>query len=699
MQQVAAQIAALPAHQRPPMREMGRRSEAAEHPFKALPFKPMPPDEGGAPILAMPLDQGSALTGPHLDPPPRRRPGSRCDGACNEAVPPHPPGNHDGFVPNGDTEHHPSPFRGLDPNSDERAATALARWKAMPAIRYPGDGPHPDKHERQVQRGGSNDPHSAPPGVAAFFDTGRTTAGTLARVVPQARAGAAPATPRDGAAPLVTAHKIGARVEIAAASPAARALGLERGTALTQARACVPGLDVRDADPVGDAAALERLALLLARRWMPTVAIDGADGLLLDLTGVAHLHGGETRLARRLIRLLARHGVTARIGIADTAGAAWALARFGAADRPIAICAPAEHPAALDPLPVAALRLDDHALGLLARLGIDTIGQLRATPRAPLGRRFGASVTQRLDQALGRIAEPLDPVVPQDVVQHVQRFAEPIATPEAIAHCLGQLVPRLAQSLREAGLGARSIELVAERVDGVPQRLRIGLARPNRDAAHLLKLIARRIEEVEPGYGLDALALVVRRADPLGAEALGADLAEEGAPDLSLLVDTLANRIGLARLWRARAVESDVPERSVAIASPVEPRACTAARLRDDDVRRLDGRVADHPWHPRWPRPACLLGRPERLDHVLADLPDKPPLRFTWRGVRHRVIRADGPERIAGEWWRRGQERSAIRDYFHVENEAGQRFWLYRRGDGLRAETGDLSWYMHGAFG
>jgi len=244
----------------------------------------------------------------------------------------------------------------------------------------------------------------------------------------------------------------------------------------------------------------------------------------------------------------------------------------------------------------------------------------------------------------------------------------------------------------------RLVELVAERIDGVPQRLRIGLARPSRDPAHLLRLIVRRIEEIAPGFGIDALALHVRRADPLGAQPFAEQLGERSS-DLAPLVDALANRIGDRRLWRSQPVESDVPERSVACLPPLDPPVQDMLKLKADDVRRLDRSAELHPWHHRWPRPVRLLRRPEQLDHVIAELPDQPPRRFSWRGEMHKVVRADGPERVQGEWWRRASEQHGVRDYFQVEDEAGQRFWLFRRGDGERAETGDLAWFMHGAFG
>jgi protein ImuB len=499
----------------------------------------------------------------------------------------------------------------------------------------------------------------------------------------------------EGPAPLVTSIRIGNRIEIAAACANARSLGLVPGMAITQARAQVRGIDIRPADPEGDRVELQRLAMLLARRWCPIVALDGEDGLLLDLSGTAHLFGGEGRMARRLIRFLARAGFTARIAIADTIGAAHALARHTDGG----LCPPGQQARAIGELPVAALRMEERAIELLARLGVERIGALAAMPRAPLARRFGKDLVLRLDRALGHLPEPLDPVVPPEPIAVEQRFAEPIATPEAIAHWLGELVPRLVAGLAQAGLGARRIGLVADRIDGVPQRIAIGLARANRDPAHILRLLTRRIEEIEPGYGLDALRLHLRRGEPLGPEPIAERLDEEAAPDLAPLVDTLATRIGLRRLWRSRPVESDVPERSVARAPVLDAPVRGGARAKVDAVGQLDRSPALHPWHPEWPKPARLLTRPEMLDHVVAELPDHAPRRFTWRGSTHRVVRSDGPERVHGEWWKHVAESHHVRDYFRVEDEEGRRYWLFRRGDGERAVTGDLSWYLHGVFG
>ncbi len=679
-EQVEAAIEALPQHQRPPQRELGRVSVAADNPFrKGLvrpaeervaspaplrelsrrteaaehPFRSMPPDEtgtgGSTRTLSSTGEHGAGRAGARA---PHR---SARDGHNGEA----------GYV----------------------RPPSLAQLAIMPPVQFPGEGPHPDNH-------GKSEPTAPTYGQGRFFQTGRTLGSVVARVCRPDDGGAEAVPDRSAEQPLVTVHKAGPRTEIAAANPAAAALGLAPGMALTMARAQVPGLEVRAASPEEDAADLRSLAELLARRWAPAVAVSDTDGLFIDLTGVAHLHGGETLFARRLVRLLARHGVSARVAIADTAGAAWALARFG--DAATLTVAPGAHGDMITPLPVAALRLDPASLELLARLGIDTVGQLLAQPRAPLVRRFGPAIVERLDQVTGRVPEPLDPIVPPERIVVEQRFAEPIATAEAIEYWLRTLMPRLGVALAEAGRGARAVELVAARVDGVPQRLVLSFARPTRDAGHMLRLALRRIEEIEPGYGIDAIVLDVRRADPLAPEPLSPTLADEHAPDLAPLIDTLANRIGLGRLWRVTPVESDVPERSFAFVPPLDPPAVRPGRFKSDDVRQLDARPPDHPWHPRWSRPLRLLRYPEQLHHVLAELPDQPPRRFTWRGISHRVARAEGPERIAGEWWRRPSERQAVRDYFRVEVQTGQRFWLFRRGDGVCGETGDLRWFLHG---
>jgi protein ImuB len=478
------------------------------------------------------------------------------------------------------------------------------------------------------------------------------------------------------AIPLVTSQRSGARIVLAAVSPEAAALGLAPGMPVTQARALVPGLDIREADPQGDRALLAALALFAARRWTPRAAIAGGDGLFLDLTGVAHLFGGEEAMCRRILQFCARAGFAARIAVAATPGAAHALARHGGG--PLLFCPAGAEAQALAPLPLAALRLETRALAAARRLGVERIGEVLAMPRGPLARRLGKPFLARLDQALGAAGEAIVPVVPEDPLVAELRFAEPIATADAIAEALRLLMARLLDTLRKAGLAARAFTLSCDRVDGDVQRFVIGTARATRDGKHLLRLLAMKIDTIEPGFGLDGMRLTAGRCEPLGAEAIEGRLAgDEPPPDLAPLVDRIAGRLGPRSMFRASAIESDVPERS---------------------VRRTGPLAAPAAW-PAWPRPIRLLSPPERVENVVALLPDLPPRRFTWRGRAYRVRAADGPERIHGEWWRRSGEAEAVRDYFQVEDEEGGRFWLYRRGDGVDPRTGDLSWYLHGVFG
>ena len=481
---------------------------------------------------------------------------------------------------------------------------------------------------------------------------------------------------RAGEDALITIHRVGARIEIAAVSPEAAALGLHSGMPLTQARAMIPGLDIRNAEHEADAAILQRLALFAARRWTPIAAVSAPDGLWLDLAGVAHLFGGERSMCARILRFCARSGFAARIAVADTAGAAHALARHSGGS--ITLCPSGGEAEAIAPLPLDSLRLEKDVVSAARRLGIDRIGDLIAMPRGPLARRFGQSLLTRLDQALGRVPEPLEPIVPADPPSASLRFAEPIASAEAIDAALDRLMSGFVDILGEKGLAAKRTMLVCSRIDGEEQSIAIGNARASRDRDHLLRLFRMKIELIEPGFGIEAMHLVAGRCEPLGPQPIEAGLGGETPdPDLAVLIDRLAGRLGPRRLFRISAVESDVPERSLARVGPLSPAAG---------------------W-PDWPRPIRFLSPPERIHRVMAELPDQAPLRFLWRGRMHRIARADGPERIYGEWWRKSGEADAVRDYFEVEDEDGARFWLYRRGDGIDARTGDLSWWLQGMFG
>ncbi len=477
------------------------------------------------------------------------------------------------------------------------------------------------------------------------------------------------------AVPLATCAHDGRRLILAAADAAAQRLGLHAGMPLAHARALVPGLAVTEADPAAEEAALAALAAWCLR-YAPLASADAPDGLWIDATGCAHLFGGEAALLTDLAGRLAAAGLAARAAIADTPGAAWALARHGG--EPLAVLAPCAQEAALTALPLAALRLPGEAVRGLRRLGIDRIGALAAMPRGPLARRFGADVLVRLDQAYGRLPEPIAPVCPPEAIAHRLAFVEPLSTAAAFAVAIEALLGAVCARLVAAGQGARRLDLVFERVDGGVQALGIGTARPVRQASHLARLFGERLDHVDPGAGVEAMRLVVTRAEALPASQMATAAAGVRPTDLGALVDVLENRFGPARVHRCAPVESDVPERSVRRLPALAPPTGAG-------------------WPADLPRPLRLLHPPQRIE-ALALLPDQPPVAFTWRRRRRRIHRADGPERIFGEWWRCDAEIAAVRDYWAVEDEEGRRYWLFRRGDGTDPASGNLSWFLHGLF-
>jgi protein ImuB len=270
-------------------------------------------------------------------------------------------------------------------------------------------------------------------------------------------------------------------------------------------------------------------------------------------------------------------------------------------------------------------------------------------------------------------------VRPVDAVEVRQSFAEPIGAAETIKRYISKLAGKLCLVLEQRGLGARRLDLICHRVDSHLQAIRVGTALPVRDTKRLTRLLSDKVETIEPGFGIEIMTLAATRAEPLEAKQSISSLVDDTDPDVSGLIDLLANRVGEERLYRAAPVASDVPERSV-IRVPATAPDCETS------------------WPSRWPRPARLFARPEPIETV-ALLPDHPPTTFTWRGIRRRVRRADGPERVFGEWWKRDAELAVVRDYFRVEDDAGERFWIYRAGDGENVETGSQRWFLHGIFG
>lgn len=476
--------------------------------------------------------------------------------------------------------------------------------------------------------------------------------------------------------PLVLVGREGNRRVVTATDRLAEAARLSVGMAATKAQALVPGLAVIDADPAGDSDALDRLAVW-ALRFSPVVAADPPDGIVIDTTGADHLHGGEEKMLRDLVDRFAASGIAAHVAIADTWGAAHAAARHAGA--PLVLVEPGHAREAMSALVLPSLRLDCRLLSDLHVLGFATVGDLASQPRAPLALRFGPQLGRRLDQAFGVLPEPIDPVRSMDIIEVRRVFGEPIAAAETIARYVRKLVVELVAHLEMRALGVRRLDLIVERVDNVRQAVRIGTGKPERDARRLTRLLTAKIDTIDPGFGIERMSLAATSVEPLIAHQVVSSLVEEPEADVSGLMDILANRIGERRLYRFSPQPSDVPERSV---TRVEPLAV------DDGAS----------WVDHWPRPSRLLARPEPIE-TMALLPDNPPVWFSWRGSRRRVRRADGPERVFGEWWKRDAELATVRDYFRVEDDAGERFWIYRAGDGENPDTGSHRWFLHGIFG
>lgn len=471
-----------------------------------------------------------------------------------------------------------------------------------------------------------------------------------------------------------------------AVDAAAAALGLFVGQKATDAAALVPELELAEADPAAEAAALTALADWCAR-FSPAVALDPPGGLFLDITGVAHLWGGERTMAADVTARLARNGLAVRTAIAGTPGSAWALAHFGEAG---AILAPGGERAVLAALPAAALRLASEEAAQIVRLGLSTVGSLAALPRDQITRRFGPGVVLRLDQALGQVREALTFRRPPTPWFARLAFAEPISVPEDLARAVRDIAERLCVRLEAEGRGARRFELCFHRLDGVVHRLIVGLALPGRHAGAIARLLIPKLETVDPGFGIEVVTLAADGVEPLSARQGRLDedrdvALEEG---VAPLVDRLVNRLGEDAVWRAEPFPSHDPERAVQRRPPLSPAAGSSP-----------GSPLRSGWDPARPRPLRLFRRPEPIE-AMAPVPDDPPVFFRWRGAGHRVRRAEGPERLAEEWWRRPFDAAApgrVRDYYRVEDENGARFWVFR--DGLYEPGAQPRWWLHGLFG
>ncbi len=483
------------------------------------------------------------------------------------------------------------------------------------------------------------------------------------------------APPRDE--PLALKGSDGRRQIIVAADDLAQRYGIRVGMPVAQAKVILKELVVLDHDPHADAEGLEKLALWALRHYTPVAAADPPAGLVLDIAGAAHLKGGEDALLKDVIFQLTGMQVAACGAIADTWGAAHGLVRFGRAPTQVIPTGAVNTADALASLPVDALRLPADLLENLHLLGIDTIGELVAKPRAPLAHRFGAGLWRRVDQAYGRLAEPITPVDDPELISVQRIFFEPISAPETLAKYTGKLVDMICDRLEEAAVGARRVDLHFYRTDNRIETIFVLMAKPVREPKRMNKLLCDQLEKVDPGFGVDKMIISAPLVEALALTQVVATYSDAAVREVDDLWDVLANRYGADRLYRAEPAPSDIPERAVRRIPPTAP-------------------VQGSKRNARFRRPPRLI-RPQRVEVIWAT-PDYPPKAFTWQGVRHRAVYADGPERIFGEWWMSEGEAGKVRDYFIVEVESGQRFWLFRTGDGLHADTGSLTWYMHGQF-
>lgn len=458
----------------------------------------------------------------------------------------------------------------------------------------------------------------------------------------------------DPARPLALWRRRDEVGRLVAVNAAARRLGIRPGTTVTDARAILPRLRLLPHDPEADERALAALGHW-CRRFTPLPALDPPDGLLLDVTGCAHLFGGEEAMCAELARRLRTLGFTVRIGIADGRLAARAWTRFGEGG----VLAGERRDAALRALPLAALDIDGETLGALLRLGFRRVGELAGLPRAGLLRRFGTELAGRLDALLGDAAEPFRPLAEPPAFSVRLDFPEPVGRREDLEAVLDRLLADLEGELERAEQGVRRLVFHLLRLDGGAEAVELALGRPMRRARDLAHLFRLRLDRIDPGFGFETAILDAVRTAPLPARQAGLLRRDEG-DDLVRLVESLRQRFGPGRVLRFEPVASHVPERAM--------RTVDAAR----DVERAD-------WLAPAPRPLTLFADPPRIETV-APLPDGPPAAIRRGGRTFRVVRAAGPERILPEWWRADDEAARPRDFHELIDDTGARLWVCREG-------------------
>ncbi len=461
----------------------------------------------------------------------------------------------------------------------------------------------------------------------------------------------------------------------------AETLGLYKGQPLANARAMVEPLVLMPADEKADAALLEKIADW-CDRFTPLVSLDAPDGLFLDITGAAHLFGGETKMLATVTAGIARQGLAVQGAIAGTSLAAHALARYA----PSTITPSHGEAQAVAALPITALECDDKAARALRNAGLKTVGMVAGRLHSELSERLGAGFVTRLKVMLGAEEKPLQPRRALPDLMAEQRFAEPLVTEEAIAASLLQLAQHLSAILEREGRGARVLEAVFFRADGKVERIAVRTGEPLRDPKVMLRLLRQKLDALadplDPGFGFDLIRLEALLAEETKPATISFDSNENARRQIGFLVDRLAARFGETRVQRFVLQDTHIPE-AESVAVPAQ----------DSDFGQENWAPKRLPGDPPR-RPLRLLEKPEEISVPLSEVPDGPPVRFRWRRVEFQVARAEGPERIAMEWWR---THELTRDYFRVETPDGQRFWLYR--DGLYRQNGFAPrWYLQGLF-
>lgn len=443
-----------------------------------------------------------------------------------------------------------------------------------------------------------------------------------------------------------------------------------------------PSLEVVETDPEADRRLIEALADW-CDRYTPLVALDGDDGLLLDISGCAHLFGGERCLLDDIAARFFHQGFAVRAGLASTPGAAWAAARFAAGGR---ILEEGEEESFFTGLPLAALRLEAATRAGLESVGLSTVGSICRAPRAPLARRFGTTLLVRLDQALGLLDEAISPRLPVAALSVERHLAEPIGLLEDIERLVLLLAASLKQDLERRGEGARTLELLLFRVDGAVGRVAVGASLPLREPRLIGRLFHERLAalEIDAGCGFDLVrlsALVTAAFETSQGDLSGT--AKSGDGDIAMFADRVRARFGPDALLFPLLSESHVPERAASLGRYGAGRR----KERAGDGEGPAGFGAAE-------RPLRLLTPAEPIEVPATEVPEGPPLNFRWRRALYRVARSEGPERIAPEWWREA-EAAASRDYFRVEDADGRRYWLYREGLYDSAEFSPR-WYLQG---